>query len=72
VAGPVIIEKAKCCYNEMKITGRSTFFECSNKKITCKNLGHCRYCLIIWPLSGSMGAGLEEFYYIALTCGTEM
>jgi len=33
VTGPVIIEKAKCCYDEMKLTGISTFFECSNKKL---------------------------------------
>jgi len=33
VTGPVIIEKGKCCYDEMKITGRSTFYEHSNKKL---------------------------------------
>jgi hypothetical protein len=33
MTGPVIIEKAKCCYDEMKITDRWPFFEGSNKKL---------------------------------------
>jgi len=27
---------------------------------------------MIWPVSASMGAGLEEFYCITQTCDTEM
>jgi hypothetical protein len=34
----------------------------NKKKITYKNLGQCRQCLIIQHLSGPMGARLKEFF----------
>jgi hypothetical protein len=49
VNGPKIIEKLNLFYDEMKITDKCTFPDgllWGNKKITCKNLGQYRYCLI--------------------------
>jgi hypothetical protein len=34
------------------------------QKITRKNFGQYRNHLIIWHMSGTMGAGLKEFYCI--------
>jgi hypothetical protein len=36
VTGPVIIEKAKSVYDEMKITDKSTFSERNNKILPAK------------------------------------
>ena len=41
---------------------REPKFKNSNKKVTCMNLGHYRCHLIIWHLSGTVGAVLTEFY----------
>jgi len=38
VTGSVIIGKGKCCFDEMQITDRSAFFECSNKKLPVRIL----------------------------------
>ena len=32
------------------------------QQIICKKLYQCRYCLIIWHVSGHLGAGLQELY----------
>jgi glycine cleavage system H lipoate-binding protein len=47
VTGPMIIEKAKSLYDEMKVCDKSTFSESWLHKITCKNLDQYRYLLII-------------------------
>jgi hypothetical protein len=65
--GPMIIDKAKSLYDEIKITDKGTFSAGSNK--TLKNLINYRYCLIkleyliIWHLSGPVNAILKEFYF---------
>jgi len=40
-------------------------------KITCKNLGQCRYCLIVQHLSIPVGAGLKEFCCIKSSYGAK-
>jgi hypothetical protein len=42
---PMIIEKARSFYDEMKITDMSRFFV-----TTCDNFGPYRYHLIIWNI----------------------
>jgi hypothetical protein len=48
---PMIIEKVKSFYHEVKSTDRCAFSEDSNKRTASKNPGQYRYCLIIWDLS---------------------
>jgi hypothetical protein len=59
VTGPMIIKKAMSFYDEMKITNKCTFSE-GNKKITSKNIGQYRYCLIIQHPSGLCGCQIKE------------
>jgi hypothetical protein len=57
-------EKAQSLYDEItsKITDKRTFFESSKKEVPVGTLTvQYRDCLIIWQLSGLLGAGLEEF-----------
>lgn len=63
MAEPVKFEKAQSFYDKImsKITDKCTFFAGSKKRIPCRNLGQYRDCLIIWQLSGLVGAGLEKF-----------
>ena len=42
ITGPVIIEKSKYLYDEMKITDRGTFTQSSNKKLPCKKFDNWR------------------------------
>lgn len=47
VTGPMMTEKAKSFYDEIKISDKFTFSESWLHKITCKNVVQYRYCLII-------------------------
>jgi hypothetical protein len=42
VTGPMIIQKAKSFYNEMKITDKCTYLESSNKNLP----GQYRYSIV--------------------------
>jgi hypothetical protein len=51
MTGPVIIEKAKYLYDEMKITDRCRFSQSSNEKLPCKKFDNptplqCHGCQI--------------------------
>jgi hypothetical protein len=45
--GPMIIEKTKLFYDQIRIADLCTISEGSNRKTTCRNFGQCRYRLII-------------------------
>jgi len=69
VTALMIIEKCKSFHDERKITDKCTFSADSNKKLPVSILlsDNLEY-LVIWHLSGPVGARLKEFYCIVMNC----
>lgn len=64
-----IVKKCKSSYVEIKITNKCTFSEDSNKKLLISTwvsivLSDNLEYLVIWHLSGPVGARLKELYCI--------
>ena len=67
MTGPMIIEKAKYFYDEVKITHKRTFrdgWQSSNKKLSVRNLLHNPEYLLTWHMYSVVGAAVKAFYCI--------